>query len=223
MAEEGKLGGGLNLGNRNSRDENTVTKNDNKEQAERVDAPNTGNERDTVEAAATRVEPAEVDALSEEMAAQAAVSRAGFTGKQAGERIYSSYPMNNFALGRFRFENGILRLSKQEDIDEFEKLWKHPRLPASDRNLITEINEDRVASIVESRRQATQNFDSSLGREALNRLHQDNPTIGKEDVAHAARPQQDHNVPVTPIEPFDPEGETGLDQGPHIPPEGDAA
>lgn len=156
-----------------------------------------------------------------EGAAQSAVDRAGIPGSkgtETGEKIYSSYPIPNFALGPFKFENGVLKL-KGDRLEQFEALLNNERLPAADRALIRELDISRVDAIVEARRMAVQGgFDSSVGRAALERLHQDMPTIGTLELGFSKRPQADGNVPVVPTESFDSEGTTGLDQGPHTAP-----
>lgn len=159
----------------------------------------------------------------DEGAAQAAVDRAGVAGSEGaveGQTIYSSHPIPNFALGRFKFDNGVLKLDG-EDLEEFEKLLNDKRLPAADRALIRKLDIGRVDAIVEARRAVQGGFDSSVGRAALERLHQDMPTVGTQDISHAKLPQMDNNAPVMPTDPVDPEGVTGLDQGPHTAPAGD--
>lgn len=159
------------------------------------------------------------DSVGDELAAQRAVDRAGVATADSDETIYTSSPADNFRLGRFKFENGVLRL-KGEDLDDFEKLLNDPRLPRSDRSMIRKIDMSRVDAIVEARRQATTQFDSSLGREALERLHRESPTVGTVPLGFEARPQQDHNVPVQPTPPVEPAGEeTGRDMGAHTAPE----
>lgn len=64
--------------------------------------------------------PGENQAISEVMI-QAHVDTA--LGEDAeGEAIYTSHPIGRLKIGRFRFENGILTLSKSEDVEEFENL-----------------------------------------------------------------------------------------------------
>ena len=158
----------------------------------------------------------EASDLEKELAAQSAANSGAGVGDD-GETVYSSHPIANYRIGRWQFENATLRL-KGDDVSEFEKFRE--KLPPVERNVVKKLDTDRVNSIVEARRQATQQFDSSLGRDALAKLHARSPTVGVQDIAHEARPQQDHNVPVIPQPPVDPEGKTGLDYGAHTPPDG---
>lgn len=141
---------------------------------------------------------------------------AGVTGAAEGEVIYSSHPIQRFKVGRFVFENSVLRLNEQKDKDDFEQILK--ALSPRDRLNIRKLSLDKVDELVRQRAAATRQFDSSVGREAIEALRSDSPTIGREDISHAARPQADHNVPVTPTNPVDQQGTTGVDQGPHNPP-----
>lgn len=248
MVEFSKPAQGLNL-NQGARDQNATPKADNADQTRTgVSAPESASARpasvDSAQALGlgdkapgeplgestasqgppVRLNIEAMESTLAEGAALAAVDRAGIGGSEGaedGETIYSSYPIPNFALGPFQFEQGVLRL-KGDRLEQFEKLLNDDRLPASDRALIRKLDISRVDAIVEARRAVQGGFDSSVGRAALERLHQDMPTIGTQDISHAKRPQMDNNVPVMPQPAVDPEGETGLDQGPHTAPEAGA-
>lgn len=166
---------------------------------------------ETVNAAATE-EAAE--ALDDEMRAGFAVNR-GVVGAGEGETVYSSHPVSRYKLGRFQFENSVLRLSESDDIEEFEKLLNHPKLPVADRRIVKKIDISKVDDIVASR-MATKQFDSSVGRSSLEKLKQASPTVGIQDIAHAKLAQMDNNIPQVPTPATDETGETGLDQGSHV-------
>lgn len=155
--------------------------------------------------------------IQAEAAALAAVDRGGVRGEQEGATIYTSHPIRNFRLGRFQFENATLRLDSK-DKEDFEKLLNHPDLPAQDRNVVRTLDIGRVDEIVEQRRRAgiQGSFDSSVGRDALEKLHAESPTIGREDITHELTPQSDQNMPKIPQPVVDSEGKTGLDQGAHV-------
>lgn len=226
--EQAKPPQGLNLGAKAAQvDQNSAPKPANPEQTE-VKAPDNGSESSTGDAAIAKAiqggetqtqqgERISTNELNDEMSAQYAVENSGVSGSEDGVTIYSSHPIQNFKLGRFQFTNSVYRASP-EDAAELDKLLDSPKLAPVDKAVVKKLDLNRVDAIVEARRQASKTFDSSMGREALAKLHQDNPTIGVQDIAHAARPQADHNVPLIPNEPVDPEGETGVDQGPHTPP-----
>lgn len=140
------------------------------------------------------------------------------------EVIYSSHPVKNFSVGPFQFERGILKFTGDESegrtADDFESLLA--QMPAVERLNIRKVDQGLAEEMVRNHQLvggATKNFDSSVGRQALQQLHAESPLVGTEDVAHALLPQQDNNRPVVPTEPVDPEGKTGLDQGAHIAPD----
>jgi len=152
--------------------------------------------------------------LDDEARANFAVNR-GVVGAGESETVYSSHPVSRYKLGRFQFENSVLRLSDQDDIDEFEKLLDHPKLPVADRRIVKKIDVSKVDDIVKAR-MATKQFDSSVGRESLEKLKQAAPTVGIADIAHAKLAQMDNNIPQVPTPATDETGETGLDQGSHV-------
>lgn len=206
--EEGKT---LNLGGLKApvADENAPdTKTDNFDQTQ-FNRPNTNETNQQAQ------NEAPADPIADEITAQRVVN-AGVTGAEEGETVYSSHPIKRLLIGRFSFEDGVLRL-KGDDLAEFEKLLDS--LPRGDRASVKKLDMDRVDAIVQQRRAVQGAFDSGVGREALEKLHAESPTLGREDISHAALPQTDNNQPVPPTIPVDPEGKTGLDQGPHIAPE----
>lgn len=154
------------------------------------------------------------DVVGEGLATQAAAD-AGAVEQVDDDEIWSSHPMQNFSVGPFHFANSVLRL-KSSQFDEFHNLLE--TMPANDRINIKKISLDRAKDIVNARLPtATKQFDSSVGRAALQQLKSDTPTVGTVPVGFSNQPQRDNNQPV-PVQPIvDPEGETGLDQGPHVP------
>lgn len=225
--EQGKPAQGLNLATLAGKggDANSQPKGDNAEQT-KIGAPNKGNDDESGAAVTARqVAEAEtqtqsgdrtrLDPIIEEAAAQRFADDSQAGAPQEGEVLWSSHPMANLKIGPFQFENAVLRLTG-DDIAKFEKLVNDPKFPAATRVNLRKLDPGRVEAIVEARKQASRTFDSSLGREALERLHGAMPTIGREDITHRKTPQGDNNQPVLPTPPIDPEGETGVDQGPHI-------
>jgi hypothetical protein len=163
-------------------------------------------------------ERAPIDEVLAEASAQRAVDTGAVSGADdQGGVFYTSHPIQSLNVGGFQFENASLRL-EGDQVGEFQELLD--KMPLVERSRIRKLDMARVDSIVESRRNATKDFDSSVGRRALEALHATTPTIGIQDIAHAANPQTDHNVPQVPTTPVDPEGETGLDLGSHVAEEG---
>lgn len=88
------------------------------------------------------------------------------TGVEDGEVAYSSHPIANYAVGKFKFDNGVLKLSKREDIDEFEKVLDD--LPESERIRIRKLDIEKAEAISREVRgksgpRSTQQTDSSVG------------------------------------------------------------
>lgn len=111
-------------------------------------------------------------------------------GTMDAEAVFSSHPIQNFSLGRFQFENTLLRLHSAEDVAEFRKL--RDKLPIYEQNVVKEIRSDVVDEIVEQRiasmrANVTQNFDSSVGRAAMERLRSQVPAVGTESVENLNR------------------------------------
>lgn len=102
---------------------------------------------------------------------------------------YSSHPIANFRLGRFRFDRGLLNLDSQ-DASEFEDLLE--QLPVTERRRITKLDVRAAERFLEERAAnrragATQQFDSSIGERA------GATPVGTEDLGHASRSQMDAN------------------------------
>lgn len=133
-------------------------------------------------------------AVTQDTAVQRAVS-AGVSGPADNiVKVYSSHPIQNFAIGRFRFEKSVLTLTKQEDADEFEKLLAD--IPAPDRLMVKELDLQAAETLVKNREQsATKQFDSSVGRQALEQLKAAAPTVGSVPLEFAAT-QGDNNRPI---------------------------
>lgn len=78
---------------------------------------------------------------------------------------YSSHPILRYKLGRFRFENGLLTLREQKDIDDFEENLKH--LPASERIRIKKLDlsaaEAQVRAVLENGPKASKRIGSETG------------------------------------------------------------
>lgn len=227
MAEENKAGG-LNLSAMSGgapRTDTTVpppqTPPDANSQPKVDNADQTAENRPNAPEGQTQTESGAMTSTAdaaEVLAATHAIDAAGVSEADEGEVIYTSHPITSFKLGRFQFENAVLRLTNEKDKSDFKKILE--ALQPRDRNMVRTISLDRVSEIIAQRQDvlATRQFDSSVGREAMDVLRGAIPTVGREDISHAARPQEDHNVPVVPNAPVDPDGKTGLDQGPHTAP-----
>lgn len=112
--------------------------------------------------------------------------------------IYSSHPIQSLQLGPYVFENTLLTL-KPDEAEEFDAFLA--TLPASETSRITRIDPGRVAAIVASQSNATQQFDSSAGREALVKLQAENPVVGTKPLGLKALLGA---KPATPAEPETP-------------------
>ena len=137
---------------------------------------------------------------------------------ESDESVYSSHPIQSLQLGPYKFVKGVLKLSGNEARD-FESFIE--TLPAVDRAGIRKVDlgiAEQMAKDHAILGGATKQFDSSVGRDALERLHQLTPTVGRQDISHASLPQMDHNIPVVPTLPIEGLEGTGLDQGAHIDP-----
>lgn len=156
------------------------------------------------------------NAVAEELAAQSAANRGGIPDSQV---VYTSHPILNLTVGPFRFENGTLKLPdasidmpQDKQVDSFAALLK--TLPLIEQHRIRLLDVGKVDQIVRDRQSiATRQFDSSVGREALERLHANTPTTGTEDLVAAGATrgfseagQGDENEPtvVNPIGDLNP-------------------
>lgn len=94
------------------------------------------------------------------------------SGLNESERAWTSHPIANYAVGDFRFENGILRLDDPEKIAEFEKLLEDKNFPASERHRIRELDVKGAEAISRKIRSeqggnATKQSDSTIGERAV--------------------------------------------------------
>lgn len=160
------------------------------------------------------------DTLTHRVAEDLAIQHAADAGAGNNDEgtVYSSHPVQNYRVGRFHFQKSLLRLDSQ-DAAEFDKLLE--KLPPTERNRVQKIDVQAAAALVNARieSQATKQFDSSVGADALSRLNKLGPTVGTTELGFENRAQQDMNAPVIPQPVVDKTGETGLDQGAHTPPE----
>ena len=117
-------------------------------------------------------------------------------GNVENDTVYSCHPIQNLRVGPFTFEGTVLKL-KGAALTAFEKLLKD--MPLSEANNIRKIDSERVNAIVDQfKAHASQNFDSSVGRGAMEAMRGQFPLVGTQDVrtAHAAMSQTDQNVEV---------------------------
>jgi len=125
--------------------------------------------------------------------------------------LYTSHPIQNFGIGPFQFEKGILRFTGDEPDglthDVFENLLD--TMPAVDRNAIRKIDQSAAERLIEEHRMtqggATKQFDSGAERQAIAGVGV--PTVGVEDISHAALPQTDNNNPTGGLVPLIKNGE----------------
>lgn len=100
-----------------------------------------------------------------------------------GERAWTSHPVPNYMIGRFKFEKGVLKLNDPADIKEFENYLNDKNLPASEKNRIRELDISSAEAIsrkfIEEQGGATKAIDSSTGDRGVK------PMQGKVDLANA--------------------------------------
>lgn len=147
------------------------------------------------------VEVDEHNDFQKEMAAQVAANAGA--AKADGITTYTSHPISNLHLGPYHFENGLLRL-ESDQVGAFEELLE--KLPLTESRHIAKLDLDKVDAIVQQRiSSSTQQFDSSVGRAAIEELNKKNPRIGTEALdaplrpAHAQQSQTDGNVELNPL------------------------
>lgn len=114
--------------------------------------------------------------------------------------MYSSHPIANFRIGRFKFEKGLLRLD-DKDAADFEKILES--LPVTERSRVRKLDVAAAEKIVtdrleESRRYgATQSIDSTIGERAdPNAARVGTGRLGDDSEAFANTAQTDMNRPV---------------------------
>lgn len=129
-------------------------------------------------------------------------SNSGVIGTEAGEgTMFSSHPIANFQVGRFKFEKGLLRLDA-DDAAAFEKLMA--TLPPVEQSKIQKLDVEAAVAIVkqriaEAQPGATQQFDSSIGERAKQMVG--TGKLGDESEAFTNQGQQDMNAPVHGADP----------------------
>lgn len=80
------------------------------------------------------------------------------------EKIYTSSPVMRLKLGKFQFDKGVLTLTDQNDVEQFDKLLS--TLPPRERNAIRTISLEKANAMVRPVEPGvTKNFDSSVGRQ----------------------------------------------------------
>lgn len=110
---------------------------------------------------------------------------------------YTSHPISNFRVGRFRFDKGLLRLDS-DDASEFEALLK--TLPPTESSRVRKLDVEAAERIVRQRMAsapgATKSIDSSIGERPDLSASVGTGRLGDESEAFTNRAQQDMNVPV---------------------------
>jgi len=84
------------------------------------------------------------------------------------EAHYTSHPIENFMVGPYKFEKGLLRLEGDE-VDAFDKL--HASMPPVEQRRVRKLDVAAAEEFVRQRLEAqspgaTQAFDSSIGERA---------------------------------------------------------
>lgn len=78
---------------------------------------------------------------------------------------YSSHPILKYKVGRFRFENGLLELKTEEDIEEFRKI--HNSLPPQEKIRVRELDlsaaEAQVRNVLKQSPRASKAIGSDTG------------------------------------------------------------
>lgn len=110
--------------------------------------------------------------------------------------VFSCHPVQRLKIGRFQFEDGVLQL-EGDDLKEFEDIIGSKSFPVFERNRIKKLSTSAVDAIVNRfrRDQATKQFDSGVGRDALQKLHQQTPTVGVKDIAKESQERQEAQAP----------------------------
>jgi hypothetical protein len=102
------------------------------------------------------------------------------TAETPPEVIYNSQPIQKLAIGSYRFERGVLRLSPAE-AEKFDAILA--AMPLIERNRVTKIDLAKANQIISAIvPAATQNSDSSAGRAALIKLQKEQPNVGTKPV-----------------------------------------
>lgn len=145
-----------------------------------------------------RDEESPASVLAASVAAQDAAN-SGLVNESNEGNLYSSHPIANYRVGRFRFERGLLRLN-DEDNSDFEKILE--KLPATERARVKKLDLAKAEQIVKERlaegARATKQFDSSTGERAADPMGARIGTgaLGDESEAFANTAQTDMNRPV---------------------------
>jgi hypothetical protein len=94
---------------------------------------------------------------------------------------FSCHPISNLAIGPYQFTNSLLVL-KPEEVAKFEELLDS--MPLTESRKVFKVNTDRVDELIKmnqaQRATGTKDFDSSVGRDALQRLQGQFPKVGTE-------------------------------------------
>lgn len=80
---------------------------------------------------------------------------------------YSSHPILNYGIGRFKFDNGLLALREKKDIDEFEKTLE--QLPISERTRIKKLDLSAAEAQIRAVRDANPGASKAIGSESGDR------------------------------------------------------
>lgn len=139
---------------------------------------------------------------------------------------YTSHPIRNYRIGRFRFEDSILTLKDEDEEQEFLAAINHPKFPERERHGIRKLDHSSAERISreyqKSKGGATKQIDSTIGERG-----NDSPRVGTGDLLESHRKREDlameaaaeggreMNVPGAP----DSNRETQTEPSPQDPPE----
>lgn len=113
---------------------------------------------------------------------------------------YSSHPIKRFGVGKFKFQNGILKLFSEEEVKEFENSLDG--MPSSERHRIKKVDLAAAEAIVRERLAqqggATKQTDSTIGERTTNA-----PKIGTGDLVKDSQPTAESgDATEKPASPF---------------------
>lgn len=95
-------------------------------------------------------------------------------------KTFTSHPILSLQIGKFKFDQGVLNITNQDDLEQFESILK--KLPPAERNNIKTISLDLANKIaLESGPVINRGFDSGRNASA-EQLKRNQPTVGTTDM-----------------------------------------
>lgn len=109
---------------------------------------------------------------------------------EEGKIQYTSHPIKNYRIGRFRFENALLTLKNADEEAEFLKIINDDRFPERERHMIRKLDMSAAEQISRNYRKqaggATKQIDSAGGERADN-----SPKIGVGDLLDSHKKREE--------------------------------